>query len=128
VLWSSAEVGGRRLREVPGWEAAREPALASEVRTAAAEIIRRKGVTNHAIGLVTAALLRWILRGERRVITVSRVHDGTLSPALDGVALSLPTIVGKDGATDVIAPDMDETEQAALVASAQALRRARASV
>jgi L-lactate dehydrogenase len=127
-LWSSAEVGGRRLRDVPGWDAGREPALATEVRTAAAEIIRRKGVTNHAIGLVTAALLRWILRGERRVITVSRVHDGTLSSALDGVALSLPTIVGKDGATDVIAPDMDDAEQAALAASAQALRRAHASI
>jgi L-lactate dehydrogenase len=128
VLWSSAEVGGRRLRDVPGWDAGREPALTTEVRTAAAEIIRRKGVTNHAIGLVTARLLRWILRGERRVITVSRVHDGTLSPALDGVALSLPTIVGRDGATDVIAPDMDDAEQAALLASAEAPRRARASV
>jgi L-lactate dehydrogenase len=128
VLWSSAEVGGRRLREVAGWDGAREPALATEVRTAAAEIIRRKGVTNHAIGLVTATLLRWILRGERRVITVSRVHDGTLSPELDGVALSLPTIVGRDGATDVIEPAMDDAERAGLLASARALRRARASV
>ena len=43
---------------------------------------------NLAIGLVTAALLEWSLRDERRVLTVSRVQDGVLG--LRGVALSLP--------------------------------------
>ena len=43
------------------------------MRQAASEVIARKGATNHAIGLVTASLLRWCLRGERRVLTVSRI-------------------------------------------------------
>ena len=59
----------------------REQPLATEVRTAAYEIIRRKGATNHAIGLTTAALLRSALRGERRVLTVSRVQTGALGLA-----------------------------------------------
>ncbi len=126
VLWSSIEIGGRRLRDLARWDRGREPAVAAEIRTAAAEIIRRKGATNHAIGLVTAALLRWILRGERRVLTVSRVHDG--AAGISGVALSLPTVVGRDGATEVIVPDMDDTERAGLVRSAEILRAARASV
>jgi L-lactate dehydrogenase len=122
VLWSSAQVGGLSLREWPGWTAAREREVAEQVRTAAYEIIRRKGATNHAIGLVTAALLRWILRGARRVLTVSRVQTGALG--LDGVALSLPTVVGADGATEVIVPKMDPAERAALERSAEVLREA----
>ena len=74
VLWSAARVGGVALRQWPGWAREREAALADEVRRAAYEIIARKGATNHAIGLVTAAFLRSALRNERRIMTVSRVR------------------------------------------------------
>src|SRR5262245_29653693 len=52
VLWSGARVGGVPLREWPGWDREREGAIAEDVRTAAYQIIQRKGATNHAIGLV----------------------------------------------------------------------------
>lgn len=129
VLWSSAQLGGVALRRWPVWSPARETAVATEVRRAAYEIIQRKGATNHAIGLVTATLLRWALRDERRVITVARWHaavDGL--PGVDGVALSLPCVVGRDGATEVIVPDMDDAERAALARSADVLRTSRASL
>jgi L-lactate dehydrogenase len=122
VLWSGARVGGRPLRQVPGWDRANEPRLADEVRRAAYEIIRRKGATNHAIGLVTAALLRWILRDERRILTVSRVQEGV--GGLRGVALSLPAVVGADGASEVIDPEMDDKELEGLRASAAVLQDA----
>jgi L-lactate dehydrogenase len=128
VVWSGVEIGGQRLRARTDWTRDREVALGTEVRRAALEIIARKGTTNHAIGLVTAALLRWMLRGERRVLTVSRVQDGTGLEGVDGVALSLPAVVGKDGATEVIVPALDDDERAALVRSAAVLRAARASV
>lgn len=122
VLWSSAQVGGTALREWPGWSTGREHGMGERVRTAAYEIIRRKGATNHAIGLVTAALLRWILRGERRVLTVSRVQTGALG--LHDVALSLPTVVGSDGAMEVVVPQMDARERAGVEHSADVLREA----
>jgi L-lactate dehydrogenase len=122
VLWSSAQVGGTALREWPGWATAREQGMGERVRTAAYEIIRRKGTTNHAIGLVTAALLRWILRGERRVLTVSRVQTGALG--LHDVALSLPTVVGSDGAIEVVVPQIDTGERAGVEHSADVLRKA----
>ena len=128
AVWSGVEIGGQRLRARAGWSREREVALGTEVRRAALEIIARKGATNHAIGLVTAALLRWMLRGERRVLTVSRVQDGTGIDGVDGVALSLPAVVGRDGATEVIVPDLDDDERAALLRSAAVLRAARASV
>ena len=126
VLWSGAQVGGVPVRQWPGWTADTEARLATEVRHAAYEVIQRKGATNHAIGLVTAALLRCMLRGEQRVLTVSRVQAGACG--LQGVALSLPTIVNENGSTQVLAPHMDEAETAALARSAQVLQAAAASL
>jgi L-lactate dehydrogenase len=133
VLWSQASVGGVLLRDWPGWSSAREEAIAHQVRRAAYEIIARKGATNHAIGLVTANVLRALLRDERRVLTVSRVHPGTLGSGdkqlqLDGVALSLPSIVGAGGATDVLLPTLAPNEVAALQHSAQVLKDAAATL
>ena len=88
----------------------------------ALRFVRRKGATNHAIGLVTAALLQAALRGENRVLTVSRVQTGQLG--LRDLALSLPTIVGRGGATDVIAPEMNDEERDGLERSAEVLRQA----
>jgi L-lactate dehydrogenase len=122
VLWSSASVGGIGLREWPKWDNAREADIATQVRRAAYEIIKRKGATNHAIGLVAADLIRCLLRDERRVLTVSRVQTGTAG--VDGVSLSLPAIVGSAGATTVIEPQMDEKEREGLARSADVLRNA----
>jgi len=126
VLWSSASVGGTPLRRWPGWQRDREASIAYEVRTAAYEIIRRKGATNHAIGLVTSALLRWMLRGERRVLTISRFQSGALG--LENVALSLPTIISVEGATQVLEPELDMDERARLEHSVSVLRKAAESV
>jgi L-lactate dehydrogenase len=122
VLWSSARVGGVRLRDWRGWAVSREEPLARGVRRAAYEIIRRKGATNHAIGLATADLLRALLRDERRALTVSRVQEGACG--LEGVALSLPAIVGAGGAAEVLEPEMVPEERAALHRSAEVLRSA----
>jgi len=125
VQWSAAQVGGRALRQWQGWGVADEQRLAEEVKRAAYEIIQRKGVTNHAIGLVTADLVRAIVRDEHRVLTVSRVQDA--HPGLTDVALSLPAVVGRMGARSPIEPALDEAEAAALRRSADVLRQAWAS-
>ncbi|MEM9192870.1 MAG: L-lactate dehydrogenase [Myxococcota bacterium] len=126
ALFGEAFVGGIPLRTWPGYDPSGEAALLTRVRRAAYEIIDRKGATNHAIGLVTAHLLRWMLRGERRVLTVSRVQRGAFG--LDGVALSLPTVVGRGGAVRVVEPPMDEEERAGLAASVKVLEDAYASI
>ena len=126
VLWSGARVGGVELRRFPAWTADRESAIAHEVRRAAYEIIQRKGATNHAIGLITANLLRSIVRNERRVLTVSRVQSGALG--LREVALSLPAVVDSGGAIQVLAPQLDGPENDGLARSAEVLRQAIASI
>ena len=126
VLWSGARVGGVPLRDWPGWRTDDEARIAVDVKRAAYEVIQRKGATNHAIGLVTAYLLRGMLGGERRVLTVSRVQQGAMG--LQGVAMSLPTIVGRNGGSTVVEPAMDDAEREALARSADVLRRAMASL
>lgn len=126
VLWSTARVGGSPLRAWPGWTDECEQRIAREVRQAAYEIIRRKGATNHAIGLVTASLLASILRNERRVLTVSRVQEDASS--LPPIAFSLPAIVAADGAVEVLRPALDDAEFAGLAHSADVLQAALAPV
>jgi L-lactate dehydrogenase len=125
VLWSSADVGGSPLHSWPGWELDWEAAIALEVRHAAYEIIARKGATNHAIGLVTADLLQCVLRNQRRVLTVSRCQSVL---GLGGVALSLPAVVGRSGASEVVVPPMDPDEEDGLSRSAAVLHAAYAAL
>lgn len=122
VLWSTAQVGGVRLRAWRNWSETLETPCAEQVRKAAYEIIARKGATNHAIGLVTADLLRALLRDERRVLTVSRVQAGVLD--VRDVAISLPTVVGRDGATLVLEPEMNAVERAGFDRSVSVLAAA----
>ena len=126
-LFSCAEAGQRNLRDWDTWKGAEdEERIGTEVRRAAYEIIERKGATNHAIGLVTASLLRSILRNERRLLCVSRVQTGALG--IRDVALSLPAVVGRGGASRVVEPSLSARERELLEASAETLRRAKASV
>jgi L-lactate dehydrogenase len=126
VLWSGARVGGVPLRHWPGWLRCDEARIAVDVKRAAYEVIQRKGATNHAIGLVTANLLRSMLRDERRVLTVARLQQGAMG--LQDVAMSLPTIVGRNGGSTVVEPEMDDVEREALQHSADVLRQAMASL
>lgn len=121
-VWSSATVGGKRLRDWPNWGPGREAEVAQEVREAAYRIIERKGATNHAIGLVTANLLEGMLRDHRRIITVSSVQTGAMG--LSDVALSLPTVVSSAGAESIVEPELDAAESAGLRSSANQLRDA----
>lgn len=128
VLWSGARVGGRSVRDWPAWNRELESAIAAEVRHAAQAIITRKGATNHAIGLVTAYLLQWASRDARRILTVSCVQSVPELPELDGIAISLPAVVGDEGVSEIVVPEMESSEREGLLRSAEVLRRARLEV
>lgn len=125
IVWSSARLGGMKLRDWKDWNQADEPQIADEVKNAAYEIIQRKGATNHAIGLVTATLLKWLLRGERRIINLSTVISGPYG--LHDVALSLPTLVSEKGVTQVMEVEMDKEEKDKFLKSVEIIKNAIAS-
>lgn len=126
VLWSLAAIGGVRLREWDKWSTEYEKPIVEKVRKAASEIIQRKGATNHAIGLVTATLLKWILRGEHRIVNVSTVLNG--QHGLNNVALSLPTVISGEGVAEVLELHLEQDERKALRKSADILQMAIQSV
>jgi L-lactate dehydrogenase len=124
VLWSSATVGGTPLLEVVGPDGERVAAaelddIRTQVRDAAAHIIRGKGNTNLAIGLATARIARAISRDERAVLPVSVRAD---IAGVGDVCLSLPSVVGRQGVLTCLATPLDDAEREGLRRSAAALR------
>lgn len=92
----------------------------TQVREAAYEIIKRKGATYYAIGLSLVRILSSILRDEHSLLTVSSMLHGEYG--LDGLALSLPSIVGRTGIERVVPIPLDEREMAGLLRSAEIIR------
>lgn len=117
ALWSTANVGGAPL---PMTETELGDLL-HEIRHAAYRIIEGKGATNLAIGLSTARILSAIADDERAVLPISSRHS---FEGVGEICLSLPTIVGRGGAVEVVDVPMNDHESAGLQASASAIRAA----
>jgi L-lactate dehydrogenase len=68
--------------------------------------------------MVSARLAEMVLRDERAVIPI-----GSYNPTY-GVTLSLPSVVGREGVTRILEPDLSVEERRALQRSAETLRTA----
>lgn len=91
-----------------------------EVRSAGAEVIKRKGATFYAIALSVRRICDAVLRNAGQLLTVSGLVDG--SYGIRDVCLSLPCIVGGGGIERRFAPALLPDEEQKLLASEQALR------
>ena len=121
-LWSAARIQG-----VPVLQALRQrgltlenlqPVIESDVRNANIAIIEGNEASQFGIGMVAARVAQMVLRDEREVIPIGSYV------AKYGVTLSLPSIVGRHGAIEVMQPAMSEAEAKALEFSAITLRDA----
>jgi len=126
VLWSKALIGATPLRHWQGWNTALEEEIAVEVRKAAQEIIKRKGATNHAIGLVTAHLVKALFESSRKILSISSVLDPALG--FGHLATSMPTIVSNKGIEQVLPLDANEQELQGFRQSCEVLLQAIQSV
>ncbi|GGM51608.1 L-lactate dehydrogenase [Microbacterium saperdae] len=130
-LWSRATIGTVPILdwEMPGYpRISRDEldAIAIDVRDAAYKVIQGKGATNYAIGLSSARIVEAILRDEHAVMPVSTVlHD---FHGLDGVALSVPSIVSATGAVPIRNTTFSDEELGLLRHSADALAGVAASL
>ncbi|WP_218682987.1 L-lactate dehydrogenase [Microbacterium sp. BF1] len=130
-LWSRATIGTVPILE---WETPGHPRftldelqeIAVDVRDAAYKVILGKGATNYAIGLSSARIVEAILSDEHAVMPVSTVLRDF--HGLDGVALSVPSIVSAKGAVPIRNTSFSEGELALLRQSADALTAAAASL
>jgi L-lactate dehydrogenase len=121
-LWSSARVAGASiLGALPRSDQSPEEFRSSierEVRYANISIIEGNQASQYGIGMVAARIAEIVLRDEQAVVPIGSYNSKY------GVTLSLPSVLGRQGVTQIIEPDMAEQERQALQRSAETLRRA----
>jgi L-lactate dehydrogenase len=125
ALWSEARIGPVKLND---WQSETSSTLtqsdldhiAEDVKNAAYKVIAGKGATNYAIGLSAARIVEAVLRDESVVLPVSSVLTDYLG--VSDVALSVPTIVNRQGAAKVLPVAMSAAELEKLKSSAAALK------
>lgn len=94
--------------------------IATAVRNSAYHIIDYKGSTFYGIGMSLTRISSSVLRNEHSVLTISVLLDGEYD--IDGVCLSVPCVVGENGAERIITAPLDEDEVEALRKSADTLK------
>jgi L-lactate dehydrogenase len=124
-LWSTATIGGVHLmgHVIRGKSFEREQMdrLFQTVRTAAYDIIDRKGYTSTAIGLAIMHLAAAVLKDQQSVLPVSRKLTGAYG--IENVCLSIPSIVGLHGVQDALLPKLSPSEHEGLMHSAAVLKQ-----
>lgn len=125
-LWSSATIGGVPLLEWEGIDGNKpltssdRDAIASDVINSAYQIIAGKGATNYAIGLAGSRIIEAVLNDERRVLPISTKLDDYYG--IEDICLSVPTLVGREGALQRLSVPLSATEIKGLQKSATSLR------
>jgi L-lactate dehydrogenase len=125
-LWSSARVGGTPIAELlersgQSLDEFRK-SVEQDVRFANITIIEGTGASQLGIGMVTARIAESILRDEHAVIPI-----GSYNPKY-GVTISLPSVLGRQGVSQVLEPEMSEEERQGFQRSAEVLRNAAARI
>ena len=91
-----------------------------DVRDSAYQIIERKGATYYGIGMAVARIAEGIVKDEQAVLPVSVELRGEYG--LDGLALSIPSVIGKNGIEKVLEIPLSAEENDKLQASAAQLK------
>ena len=128
AAWSSANVAGVPLNdfcEMRGYYDHDESMarLHERVKNSAYQIIEKKKATYYGIARSVRRICEAIVRDEKSILPVSGVQDGNSGiEGIEGVALSLPAIVGKNGLEYRVQVSLDENEEKALRESAATLK------
>src|SRR6202011_3492440 len=121
-LWSGARIAGvpvEKLVKTTGRDFAEFRAnLEQDVRYANITIIEGNDASQYGIGIVSARIAEIVIRDERAVIPIGSFNQKF------GVTLSLPSVVGQQGAIEILDPEMSNEELMALERSAGILKQA----
>jgi L-lactate dehydrogenase len=125
LAWHSARVGALPLSDFATQRhAPLTPQIKHQidtgVRGAAETIINGKGATWYGIGAGLERIVRAIATDEQAVLSVSCVTPHI--EGVDAVAVSIPRVIGAQGAGTEVFPDLNKDEHSALAASARGLK------
>ena len=125
ALWSSANVSGIPLNhfcELRGYydhEAATDR-IYKDVRDSAYEIIGKKGATYYGVAMAVARIVECIIRNEHSILPISVYMDGLYG--LKDLCISIPTVVGQNGAEKILDIPLDDEEMTKLLKSTEELK------
>jgi L-lactate dehydrogenase len=123
--WSGATIGGVPWTDLADAAGAERQELRKRVenavRFANINIIEVTGASQYGIGIVIARIVEAVLNDEKLVAPIGSYQ------AEHGVTLSLPSVIGANGAERVLKPRLDAGEQQAFERSVTQLRNALAS-
>ena len=126
-IWSLANIAGMRLEAFSAMhgieynEGIRND-IFSQTRSAAYEIIRRKGATFYAVAVGLLRIVEAILRDQKTVYSVSSLVENYYS--ISNTYLSLPSVIGRNGVEFVLQLQLDDSEGSALRKSGEILQTA----
>lgn len=126
AAWSSTNVSGIPLDdfcEMRGYfnhvQAMRE--IAEDVKNSAYEIIEKKDATYYGIAMSVKRICESIVRDEKSILPVSAIMHGNYG--IEGIALSMPAIVGANGLETHVPISLNGEETASLLRSADTIRK-----
>lgn len=125
-IWSSATVNGLPLAGLKPVTPTLQNKLFERTKGSGAEVIRRKGGAGWAVGATIAEVIHAMALNRRQLMPVSTVQKGCYG--LKDVAISVPTIVGVNGAHGHTEIELWPKEMQGLQASARALAATYAQV
>ena len=125
AVWGGANVSGIDLNhfcELRGYfdHQGSMQRIYESVRDSAYQIIERKGATYYGIAMAVARIAECIVKDQRSVLPVSVCLGGQYG--LNGLCLSIPSIVGRRGVEQILEIPLSEEESNALHASAKQLQ------
>ena len=113
AAWSSANVSGIPLNkfcEMRGHfnhdEAMKR--IAENVKNSAYEIIEKKKATYYGVAMAVKRICEAIVRDEKSILPISSLMKGDFG--IEGISLSMPAIVGKDGVECLVPIQLNEEE------------------
>ena len=125
AAWSSANVSEIPLHkfcEMRGHfnhdEATKK--IAEDVKNSAYEIISRKKATYYGIAMAVKRICEAIARDEKSILPISSMLHG--QHGIEGISLSMPAIVGKDGVETLVPIQLNDEEVSKLRLSAKTLQ------
>ena len=119
-IWSSASIGGLPLEKYPGYTQKLGQETFIRAKTSGAEMIKKKTGAGYAVGVSIAEVVHAIALDSKRILPISSVQRGCYG--LRDVALSVPTIVGRDGAEQPLEIELWPKEVQALKRSGAILQ------
>lgn len=125
TLWSNFSIGGTRIDDYCksvglDWSQSDKDRLAEEIKTLGAKIIGHKGKTHYGIATCVCSVADTILNQRPTIASVTSPLQGEYG--VEGISLSVPSIIGVNGVEKRIEEKWSEKEFSSFKASAASLK------